>query len=210
MRGLFWFFLLFSLTPTPLPVARFEFNNVPSGLHSDKVRWLVLFWNFWRGHIFVILIIFYQNKLMADVSIHKTSALTRYKHLLFLQMPFRLRYVMNNWCRNQQSTATGLRLLPALLLLSSEVLLLGLPLGKDTKAKREHEYEGATDRRLIYQQNWTGTSVDDCARKSNNWLDQWYAQSRKLRMHRKSSLVLSVQFPVKWRCCSVAKSRQRV
>ena len=93
MHGLFFFF---SVTPTPLPVARFGFNNVPSGLHSDKVRWLVLFWNFRRGHIFVILIIFYQNELMADVSINKTSALTRYKHLLFLPMPFRLRYVMNN------------------------------------------------------------------------------------------------------------------
>ena len=34
---------IFSLTPTPFPVARSAFSNIPSGLHSDKVRWLVLF-----------------------------------------------------------------------------------------------------------------------------------------------------------------------
>ena len=60
--------------------------------------------NFWRGDIFAILIIFYQNEPMTDVSINKKLALTRYKHLLFLPMPFPLRCVMNNWCRIQQYT----------------------------------------------------------------------------------------------------------
>ena len=38
--------------------------------------------------------------------------------------------------------------------------------------------------------NRTGTSVDDGARKLNNWLDQWQIG------HRKSCLVLSARFPV--------------
>ena len=60
--------------------------------------------NFWRGDIFAILNIFYQNELMTDVSINKKLALTRYKHLLFLPMSFPLRCVLNNWCRIQQYT----------------------------------------------------------------------------------------------------------
>ena len=40
-RGLCLFF--FPLTQTPFPVARSALSNIPSGLHSDKVRWFVLF-----------------------------------------------------------------------------------------------------------------------------------------------------------------------
>ena len=53
--------------------------------------------------------------------------------------------------------------------------------------------------------NRTGTSVDDGARKSNNWLDQ--CMTERQIGHRKSCLVLSAHFPVvKWRSRSVAKS----
>ena len=40
-RGLCLF--IFSLTPTPFPFARSALSNIPSGLHSEKKRWLVLF-----------------------------------------------------------------------------------------------------------------------------------------------------------------------
>ena len=40
-RGLCLF--IFSLTPIPFPFARSALSNIPSGLHSEKVRWLVLF-----------------------------------------------------------------------------------------------------------------------------------------------------------------------
>ena len=54
--------------------------------------------------------------------------------------------------------------------------------------------------------NKTGTSVDDCARKSNNWIDQWQMAERQIG-YRKSSLVLSTRLPVvKWRSRPVAKS----
>ena len=52
--------------------------------------------------------------------------------------------------------------------------------------------------------NRTGTSVDDGARKSNNWLDQW--QSGKLS-NGSRGLVLSARFSiVNWRSRPVAKS----
>ena len=51
-----------------------------------------------------------------------------------------------------------------------------------------------------------GTSVDDGARKSNNWLDQWYSGKLALEVEF-SPLVLTARFPVvKWRSRSVAKS----
>ena len=43
--------LFFSLTPTPFPVARSAFSNIPSGLHSDKVQWLVLFLAKYYAHM---------------------------------------------------------------------------------------------------------------------------------------------------------------
>ena len=49
------------------------------------------------------------------------------------------------------------------------------------------------DETLRLFSNRTGTSVDDGARKSNTWLDQW--QSGKIE-HQKSCLVLSERFPV--------------
>ena len=51
--------------------------------------------------------------------------------------------------------------------------------------------------------NWTATSVYDCARKSNNWLDLGLTNIG----HRKSISVPSARSPVaKWRSRSVAKS----
>ena len=59
--------------------------------------------------------------------------------------------------------------------------------------------------RLGWFSNRTGTSVNDGARKSDNWLDQWL--SGKLGTGSRSSLVLSARFAVvKWRSRSVAKS----
>ena len=43
--------LFFFLTPTPFPVARSALSNIPSGLHSDKVRWLVLFLAKYYAHM---------------------------------------------------------------------------------------------------------------------------------------------------------------
>ena len=43
--------------------------------------------------------------------------------------------------------------------------------------------------------NRTGTSVDDGARKLNNWLDQWQRMAEWQIGHQKSCLVLSARFP---------------
>ena len=48
-RGLCLF--IFSLIQTPFPVARSAFSNMPSGLHSDKVQWLVLFLAKYYAHM---------------------------------------------------------------------------------------------------------------------------------------------------------------
>ena len=48
-----------SLTSTPFPVARSAFSNIPSGLHTDKVRWLNLLCSY--GDFLVTLACVRQN-----------------------------------------------------------------------------------------------------------------------------------------------------